>query len=454
MYSPNTTREKLAAGSNLRHTLLMQREDLTRFGLPDSPGIYRFQKGERVLYVGKATSLRDRVRSYFSKDLVEARSPAIAGMVADADTLTWEETDSVLEALILEANEIKRLEPPFNIDQKDNKSFNYLVITDEAFPALLVVRGRELFTNWAGGKIKHLFGPFPQGGALREAMKLVRKILPYRDQKCTPCAFQRQGEKTRREKTRRRLVLKERDFKPCFNRQIGLCPGVCTGEMEEKEYAERVKHIVLLFSGKKQKLLKELERDMARAAKEERFEDATVLRRQVAALTHIRDVALIKDDVRFASGGAVRASGNRIEAYDVAHTAGTETVGVMVVVEDGEAQKSEYRKFKVNGFTNNDPGALSEILQRRLMHPEWPLPRLIIVDGSTAQMNAAKRVLEKAGVLIPLVGVVKDEFHRPERLTGDKKAIAECEKEILFANSEAHRFAINYHRTRRRRAMV
>ncbi len=409
----------------------MERETLTSYDLPDSPGIYRFQKGKRVLYVGKATSLRDRVRSYFSKDLVEARSPAIAGMVLEADSLTWEETDSVLEALILEANEIKKLEPPFNTDEKDNKSFNYLVITDEAFPVLIVVRGRELFTKWEGGKIKHLFGPFPQGGALREAMKLVRKILPYRDSKCTPGKG-----------------------KPCFNRQIGLCPGVCTGEMSEKEYAERVKHIVLLFSGKKQTLLKELERAMAKAAKGERFEDASALRRQVAALTHIRDVALIKDDARFASGGSVRASGNRIEAYDVAHTAGTETVGVMVVVEDGEAQKSEYRKFKVKGFTNNDPGALSEILQRRLMHPEWHLPRLIIVDGSTAQMNAAKRVLEKAGVLIPLVGVVKDEFHRPSRLVGDQKAILEREKEILLANSEAHRFAINYHRKRQRRAMV
>ena len=404
----------------------MQREDLAQFELPDSPGIYRFQKGKRVLYVGKATSLKDRVRSYFSKDLVEARSPAIAGMVAEANTLTWEETDSVLEALIYEANEIKKLEPPFNIDQKDNKSFNYLVVTDEAFPVFIVVRGRELFTNWDGGKIQHLFGPFPQGGALKEAMKLVRKILPYRDKKCTP-----------------------EKGKPCFNRQIGLCPGVCTGEVNKKEYAERVKHIVLLFSGKKQTLLKALERAMARAAKDERFEDAAVLRRQVSALTHIRDVALIKDDVRFASGGAVRASGNRVEAYDVAHTAGTETVGVMVVVEDGEAQKSEYRKFKVKGFTNNDPGALTEILTRRLMHPEWPLPRLIVVDGSTAQMNAAKRVLEKVGVMIPLVGVVKDEFHRPQRLTGDTKAIAEREKEILLANSEAHRFAITWHRKRR-----
>lgn len=434
MHRQNTTcsrKRGLAAATKLRHTLLMQREELALYNLPDSPGIYRFQKGKKVLYVGKATSLHDRVRSYFSKDLVEMRSLAIAGMVAEANTLTWEETDSVLEALILEANEIKKLEPPFNIDEKDNKSFNYLVITDEAFPALLVVRGRELFTSWKGGKIKHVFGPFPQGGSLKEAMKLVRKIFPFRDQKCIPGKGM-----------------------PCFNRQIGLCPGVCTGEMSEKEYAERVKHIVLLFSGKKRTLLKELEREMAQMAKDERFEEATALRRQVAALKHIRDVALIKDESRFATGGRVGARSSRIEAYDVAHTAGTETVGVMVVIEDGEPLKSAYRKFKIKGVTNNDPGALSELLSRRLMHPEWHYPRLIVVDGSAAQLNAAKKILARAGVEIPVVGVVKDEFHRPLRLSGDSKIIELHEKDILLANNEAHRFAITYHRSRRRKAMV
>jgi excinuclease UvrABC nuclease subunit len=304
----------------------------------------------------------------------------------------------------------------------------------------MAVRGRDLFTNWKGGAIKHLFGPFPQGLALKEAMKLVRKIFPYRDEKCTPCEQQEESGKKK--------------CRPCFNRQIGLCPGVCSGEVGAREYGEAVRHITLLFSGKKKMLVANLEKAMAAAAKEERYEDADEARRQIRALRHIQDVSLIKSESRFATGGQVRASSQRIEAFDIAHTAGTETVGVMTVVENGEIEKQAYRKFKVRGFTNNDAGALAEVLSRRFLHPEWPYPRLIVVDGSTAQMNAAKKDLENAGIQIPIVGVVKDEFHRPLRLAGNEKTISEHEKGILLANNEAHRFAIKWLRQRRRRAMV
>lgn len=412
----------------------MQRDDLYTYDIPESPGIYRFQKGAKILYIGRATVLRDRVRSYFNAGLQESRSTAIAAMVHESDTLTWEESDSVLEAMILEANLIKKHTPPFNIIDKNNRSYNYLVVTEEPFPKLLVVRGREYFTNWQGGDVKHLFGPFPQGLALREAMKLVRRIFPYRDEKCIPCDLQKKSGATH--------------CKPCFNRQIGLCPGVCTGETDQREYADTIRNICLLFNGKKKKLVLELQREMKQAAKSERFEDAERARRQVAALTHINDIALIKDDSRISSGGAIPERGLRIEAFDIAHTAGNETVGVMVAVEDGEPLKNAYRKFKIKEFTNNDPGALSELLSRRLLHPEWQYPRVIVVDGSTAQMNAAKKVLSKAGMSIPLVGVVKNEHHRPERLIGNMNAIQSFEKDILLANVEAHRFAIGWHRKR------
>jgi excinuclease ABC subunit C len=418
----------------------MTREELKQFDIPDDPGVYQFRKDGVVLYVGKATSLRDRVRSYFAKDIAEARSSAIEAMVADADEITWETTESVLEALILEANLIKKIEPKYNIASKDNKSFNYLVITKEVFPRVLVVRGRELFTNWQEGNIKHLFGPFPMGLALRDAMKLVRRIFPYRDDKCTPYPDQLQAGK--------------KHCRPCFNRQIGVCPGVCTGETDAREYANTIHNICMLFSGKKKKLITELEKEMQDAANKERFEDAAIARRQIAALQHINDISLIKHESRFATGGAVHSRSSRIEAYDVAHTGGSETVGVMVAVEDGVPQKSAYRKFKIRGFTNNDPGALSEVLSRRFLHPEWEYPRVIVVDGSTAQMNVAKKILTNAGIMIPIVGVVKNERHQPERLIGHASAIKDYERDILLANSEAHRFAINYHRKRRRNAMV
>src|SRR3989344_5147106 len=122
----------------------MRREDLRKYKLPDSPGVYLFKKGRNILYIGKAAVLRDRVRSYFSQDLGDTRSPTIVGMVESASSLSWQKTDSVLEALILEANLIKKHQPPYNIEQKDNKSWNYVVITKEEFPRVLLVRGREL----------------------------------------------------------------------------------------------------------------------------------------------------------------------------------------------------------------------------------------------------------------------------------------------------------------------
>lgn len=410
----------------------MQKGDLSQFKLPDTPGVYVFKKGRNILYIGKATSLRDRVRSYFSSDLGKARGERIVSMVALADNISWQETGSVLEALMLEASRIKRQQPPYNVDEKDNKSWNYVVITKEDFPRVLIVRGRELYQHWDMKTVAHTFGPFPHGGQLQEAMKIVRKIFPFRDGKCVPCG---QG--------------KNKACRPCFNRQIGLCPGVCTGEVSKAEYAHTVRNIKDVFSANFHGLKRRLAKEMQGAAKAERFEEATTLRRQVAALDHIRDVTLIKDEHRISSGGGVR-----IEAYDVAHTSGTETVAVMTVVSNGEKVPAAYRKFKIHTATNNDTAALREVLERRLAHPEWPLPRVFAVDGGKGQMSAAQKVLKLAGVSVPLVGVVKNEFHKPERLIGDRRAIEVYERDILLANSEAHRFAINWHRARRRRAML
>lgn len=401
----------------------MRREDIAELSIPDAPGVYTFRDGNGTpLYIGKAASLRDRVKSYFSADLAKTRAPAIFGMVQEAKNLTWQLTDSVLEALICEANLIKELEPRYNAASKDNKSFNYLVITRDAFPRVLVVRGRELFQNWDHKDIRKVFGPYTSGGSLREALKIVRRIFPYADT-CTA-----------------------ESGKPCFNRQIGLCPGVCSGDISKKEYMKIVRNISLLFSGKMGFLRKQLERDMRMAAMSEEFEDAATLRRQLDALTHIRDVSLIKDEHRVATGGTLR----RIEAYDIAHTSGNEVVGVMTVVLGGELLKSDYRKFKVHTAANNDTAALAEVLSRRLAHPEWPMPKVIVVDGGKSQLNAAQRVLTRAGISIPVVGVVKDEFHKAVRVIGNEKAIQKHEREILLANHEAHRFAVNYHRRKLR----
>ncbi len=426
--------------------------------LPDAPGVYFFLgKDKKILYIGKATSLKSRVRSYFSGDLMASRGPLLVDMVEKATSIDWRETDSVLEALILEANLIKTHKPRYNTDLKDDKSFNYVVITREDFPRVLLVRGKELETLHRNSSISftplHTFGPFPHGSQLKEALRIVRKIFPYRDT-CTPC-MERKENVAEVSPPRPSGGLSSAKCRPCFNRHIGLCPGVCSGEISKTEYRKIVRRIALLFAGKKPQLLKGLERDMNTAAKHEQFEEAARLRGQVFALNHIQDVSLIKRELRHPS--TIRST--RIEAYDAAHLQGSAAVGVMVVVDGGEVQKSEYRKFILRATKQgDDAGALREILSRRLAHAppdgDWSLPRLIVVDGSTAQLNAAKKVLDEYGMQILLVGVVKDEKHRPREILGDTHVVAGNEQAILLANAEAHRYAIAFHRKKSRKNLL
>ncbi|MDP3735006.1 MAG: UvrB/UvrC motif-containing protein [bacterium] len=474
----------------------MKSQEVTQLKLPDTPGVYFFVKGigtgREVLYIGKATSLADRVKSYFSADVLAARGEHIARMVAEADTIEWEQTDSVLEALLREAALIKKYQPHGNVIGKDDKSFNHVVITDEPFPRILTLRGKDLAEVLAGRMahkltrrdIKWTFGPFTSGSSLKEALKLVRKIFPFRDQ-CVPCE-----EHTDRRSQKGKLLSRaprqptvpsyplpvtDPSCTPCFNVQIGLCPGVCSGVINRKDYNRIVQHIKLFFDGKKKTLLGELERDMKVFARQQEFEKAAEVRRELHALRHIQDIALLKrtteaDTVRTEHGQgaepAVRRA-YRIEAYDVAHLGGEETVGVMVAIVNGERETTEYRQFRVRGNTRgSDIDALREVLERRFAHDEWPLPQLIVVDGGEAQIGTAERALRAHFgpdvPPIPLIGVVKDARHRPREIRGLKNTpaqttralIAKHERAILLANSEAHRFAINFHRKRRRKNIV
>jgi len=189
-------------------------------------------------------------------------------------------------------------------------------------------------------------------------------------------------------------------------------------------------------------LVKKLEREMKTLAKNREFEKAEKIKRQIFALHHIQDIALIKNQV---SKMPFDTRTFRIEAYDVAHLSGTNVVGVMTVVENGEIKKSDYRKFKIRSAKVDDTKALAEILTRRLAHPEWAMPNLIVVDGGTAQKRTAEKVLRENNSQIPVVSVVKDEHHKPREILGIKEWFR-YEKEILLANTEAHHFAISFHK--------
>lgn len=402
----------------------MTKEQLKKKKIPDAPGVYFFLGSKKeILYIGKATSLKNRVQSYFSKDIKEKRSEIIEKMVEVAKTVDFTQTDSVLEALILEANLIRTHKPRFNTISKDDKSYNHLIVTNEDWPRLLVVQGKDVTEKFTESEIKYIFGPFPSGNLFREALKIVRRLFKFYDTQ-NPVGT----EKTKLSKG-----------KIDFNRQIGLYPE----HTNKDEYQKTIRHIKLFFEGKKQQVIRELEKEMHTAAKYEKFEEAHQIKKRIFALQHIQDIALIKDANRIYRD----ESSVRIEAYDVAHLYGEHMVGVMTVIEGGEPLKSEYRKFKIKSIDkSNDPGALKEILERRLSHEEWPLPQVLVVDGSTAQKNAAEFVLKKRGIAIPVVAVVKDDRHKPMRIIAAKKLIEQFETEILYANAEAHRFSLSYHR--------
>ena len=186
----------------------MKRQDLAILKLPDNPGVYFFHDDEgKILYIGKATSLRDRVRSYFNPDLIEARGLRLVSMVTQAKTVTYQKTDSVLEALLLESKLIKEYSPFYNAREKDNKSFTCVVVTKESYPRVLTMRIRDFEKNFFKKDVLAVYGPFASLSQLREVMKIIRKLFPYRDT-CTPSV---QGE--------------EWKAKECFNAQINLCPG-------------------------------------------------------------------------------------------------------------------------------------------------------------------------------------------------------------------------------------
>ncbi|MDQ5893103.1 MAG: excinuclease subunit [Patescibacteria group bacterium] len=403
----------------------MTSQDFKKLSLPEAPGVYFFKDSAgNILYIGRATSLYDRVHSYFSNDLIATRGPLLVDMVTKASTVEYVQTDSVLEAVILESNEIKKYLPHFNTKEKDNKSYNFLIITDEEFPRIVIVRGRTLELlneNELGFKIKYQFGPYPQGSLLRDALKIVRKIFPFRDEKAT---------------------LKHHES---FYRSIGLSPDTDSPEAK-KDYQRTIRNLVLFFEGKKGQLIKVLEKEMDEYADALEFEKAQKIRNTLYALNHIQDVSLIKAE----NDASEVIEGFRIEAYDIAHMSGKDTVGVMTVVINGELQKSHYKKFKISKDANNDTAALKEILTRRFNHPEWKSPDLIAIDGGIGQLNAAKEIVKS----IPVVSIVKNDAHKPDHFLGDEKMIEAHGKDILLANSESHRFAIAYHKKLRSRAFL
>ncbi|MCL5782054.1 MAG: GIY-YIG nuclease family protein [Patescibacteria group bacterium] len=405
----------------------MNRQYLNKLKVPEKPGIYVFRDyAKRPLYIGRATSLRDRLKSYFANDLIETRGARIADMVAKAKYITWEITDSVLEAVILESRLIKRYQPYYNVDERDDRSSQYLIITDEEWPRIFLMRARD-FEHHSRNKtlafaVRACYGPFINTGIIIECLKIMRRMFPFRDKKALD----------RRHET--------------FYRSIGKSPDM--EKVSHLEYMRNIRFFQLFFEGRKKTLRKVLEADMKTLAKDMHFEEANRMKKLLYAIDHINDISLLKRSEKHSR------ENNRIEAYDIAHMSGKNVVGAMVVMIGGEVAKNEYRKFKIGVDKNDDLRNLAEILSRRLNHPEWDLPDIIVVDGNENQVKVAESILKSRRMVIPVIGVTKDDRHKAVRLIGDAALCRKFRQNIVAVNAEAHRFAMAFHRYRRGRDYV
>ncbi|HLD28644.1 MAG TPA: GIY-YIG nuclease family protein [Patescibacteria group bacterium] len=380
------------------------REKIKKF--PDTPGVYFWSdsKGE-ILYIGRATSLKKRVSQYFRKDI----DPRIGEMVHKAKDIKYQITDTILDSVILEANLIKKHWPKYNVQAKDDKSFIYVVIPDSDYSYPMLVRHHDLKKF---PKVKNkIFGPYQNATLVKNALKIIRHIFPYG--KC-----------------------KLGQGKPCFDHQIGLCPGACVGEISKKDYQQNIKNISLLLSGQKKRLLKKLKKDNPDTAR---------------ALTHLQDVILLAND-ELTSIQSI----NRIEGYDISHLTGKEVYGAMSVFSGGKPDKKEYRLFKIKtALGGDDLRALEEMLARRFNHLEWSRPNLVLIDGGRPQIDFVDKFFKKNNISIPMVGISKfggDSLVFPPQTKPEIKNMTESIKMILLAvRDEAHRFGNRAGRQKRRK---
>lgn len=411
--------------------------------LPRQPGVYYFvDETGKTLYVGKATSLRARVGSYWARPLDDRLSLMLPKII----TIEIQTTDTALEALILEANEIQRLDPPVNIRGKDNKTFAQIVLTKETFPRLLIHRPTQKLTV----PIDRSFGPYISSHSARLALKALQSIFKFY------CGALGRGVTP---KLRSGGAKGDKGVpnsgRPCLYYQLGRCSGICVGAISPKAYQDRIGKAVLFLEGKKQRIIATAKRQMAAASKVQDYEEAARLRDQLFALEHIRDTAFMTDDTIEFLGSALPA---RLEAYDISNIGNVASVASMVVLEHGRPNSAEYRQFRIKTVsTQNDVAMVREVLGRRAARTDWPNPDFILIDGGLSQRNAAQRAFKLAGRTdVPIAGVMKGPDRKLARLLPNDAATnwlnthrlttQQFEPIVRLARDEAHRFAIKYHR--------
>lgn len=346
-------------------------------------GVYFFRnKNQEIIYIGRATNLKSRLANYLNSDDLKT-----IGMTSEAADLEIKITKNLLEAIILEANLIKKYLPKYNIKEKDNRSFVYIVIPKKDWTYPLLIRERELKKYPPDlPKYGFVFGPLTSYSLAKNLLLTLRKNFPW-----STCSLNRE--------------------RPCFHFQIGLCPGKCVGKINKIDYQKNIANLIKILSGRKK--IKNLK---------------------------INEAILVSNENEFEKN-----FWRRIEAFDISHFFGQETVGAMSVLLDGFLANDEYRIFKIRTAKKHDDlSAIAELISRRFKHLEWPFPDLIVIDGGKGQVNLVTKILKKLKIEIPVIGISK--------YAGDKLIFSQTKKSIqpiiemsknklLLLRNEAHRFA-------------
>ncbi len=415
--------------------------------ISEKPGVYIFRdKNKDVLYVGKAKNLKKRVGSYFVNrgDLMEKTRL----MVSQIKTIETTIVESELESLLLEAAYIKKLLPKYNVRLIDGKAYPLIRITaGNEYPAVVTARKMD-------DPESLYFGPYPNATAMHTVLKTLRRIFPFQ-------ATLRHAKRL------------------CLYNHLGLCPcpPMLSTPEEKRTYRRDIKHIIQILEGGKDTVLKELAKERDTASREQQYEDASSLQKQIDSLLYVTTSVHkpfeyeinpnLRSDIReeelknlqqeLSNVGMKTNHLSRIECYDISNFQGSNATASMVVFIDGEKDTSLYRKFKIQRpATPDDFASMQEVLDRRFNHPEWNYPDLIVVDGGKGQISSAREVLDAKGIKIPLVGLAKRE---ETIITTDFKEIKLPKNSgalllMQRIRDEAHRFAITYHRKLRTKTFL
>ena len=420
--------------------------------LPKVPGVYCFKTAKEILYIGKAANLRERVKNHFQQPSYKDYL-----FLDKVEKIGYIKTNSEIEALILEAELIKKLQPKFNVIWRDSKNYFFVAKTKEEFPRIFWCHQKKLEVKGSKLEVEYV-GPFVDGKALKETLKILRKVFPFRSCRVLP-------------------------KRPCLWYHLGRCPAPCIlktksskeiglKEKIRKECQRNAENVFRIIQGKKKEVLRKLKKEMREEAKKENFEEAAKIRDQIFALEKVLEHSkILEKEVKIEIPWkeieeklreilkVERVS--RIEAFDISQIHGNFAVGSMITFINGVPEKNFYRRFKIK-FTQkpSDVDMIREILERRFKHKEWGFPDLILIDGGKAQLNAAtnSKFQIPNSKHIKVLALAKKE--KKLYIEGKKEPVflknlpREIFNLILNLDNEAHRFAISYHKKLREKELI